>query len=380
MSRRMLLVASVLALLVALPCPAPSCSLCSTNLQQIPTFRQEAAQPSARMILIGTLQNGRVSPPATDLHVTQVLRPDPALGGKKIVELPRYIPTDEKNPARYLIFLDVLEKDKLDPYRGVPLKTAEAADYVKKALTLDPKDRVGNLQFFFRYLENPDKEVAADAYLEFAKATDQEIGKVGPKLSAEKLRVWLRDPQTPDSRLGLYAFLLGLSGGDQDATYFQTLLKSPTERTNAAFDGILGALIHLRPKEGWETVQAILHDGRRPLLQRLAVVRTLRFYHGWQPDKSKAQILRAAAVMLEQGQLADVAVEDLRRWQLWDLTGDVLALYGKKGYDAPVVQRALVRYALSCPETPARRFLDDLRRKDPEVVKEVEESLQFEKK
>jgi hypothetical protein len=332
------------------------------------------------MVLVGTLQNGRVSPPATDFHVTQVLRSDPALAGKKVIELPRYVPTDDKNPARYLIFLDVLEKDKLDPYRGVPLKTAEGAEYVKKALALDPRDRIGNLQFFFRYLEHPDKEVAADAYLEFAKASDQEIGKVGPKLSAEKLRGWLRDPQTPDSRLGLYAFLLGLCGGDQDAAYFQSLLREPTERTNVAFDGILGALIHLRPKEGWDMVQTILRDGRRPLLQRLAVVRTVRFYHGWQPDKSKAQILRALAVMLEQGQLADVAVEDLRRWQLWDLTGEVLSLYGKKGYDAPVVQRALVRYALSCPEAPARRFLDDLRRKNPDVVKEVEESLQFEKK
>ena len=29
----------------------------------------------------------------------------------------------------------------------------------------------------------------------------------------------------------------------------------------------------------------------------------------------------------------------MRRWKAWDLTSDVLALYGKKGYDAPLMQR-----------------------------------------
>ena len=37
-----------------------ACSLCA-NLQQVPTFRQEAAQPQARMILYGTFKNGQVS-------------------------------------------------------------------------------------------------------------------------------------------------------------------------------------------------------------------------------------------------------------------------------------------------------------------------------
>ena len=82
-----------------------------------------------------------------------------------------------------------------------------------------------------------------------------------------------------------------------------------------------------------------------------------------------------------QGELADVAVEELRRLQIWDLTREVLALYGRKGYDAPIVQRTILRYALSCKEDAAvRQFLAERRRTESELVKEVEESLAAEKK
>jgi hypothetical protein len=64
---------------------------------------------------------------------------------------------------------------------------------------------------------------------------------------------------------------------------------------------------------------------------------------------------------------------------MWDLTPDVLALYGKKGFDAPIMQRAIVRYGLSCKDETAAKFIADRSRYEPELVKEVEDSLQFEK-
>src|SRR5947199_184873 len=90
-----------------------------------------------------------------------------------------------------------------------------AAEYVKGLLAA--KTTADVLRHCFDYLEHSDKELAADAYLEFAKATDRDIGAVAPKLSAEKLRGWLKDANTPEQRLGMYAFLLGGCGGDGDA-------------------------------------------------------------------------------------------------------------------------------------------------------------------
>jgi len=109
---------------------------------------------------------------------------------------------------------------------------------------------------------------------------------------------------------------------------------------------------------------------------RLAAVRTLRFYHGAQPKESRANVLKGLAAMIIQGELADLAIEDLRSWQMWDLTREVLGLYGKKGYDAPILQRAIIRYALSCKDNASLTFLADRRRLEPDLVKEVEEMLE----
>jgi hypothetical protein len=327
-------------------------------------------------VLVGTLHNEKNST-NTELRIADVLREDPALGGRKAIDLGRYLPDDPK--TRFLVFCDVF-KGKLDPYRGVPLKGDAAADYVRKAIALDPKDTTANLQFFFRYLEHPDAEVARDAFAEFAKAGDQDVARVAPKLSPERIRGWLKDPATPPERLAVYAMLLGGCGGDADAALLEGMLKDEGPRAAGAYDGLLAGYMHLRPREGWELALATLRDGRKPLPVRLAAVRTLRFYHGSRPKESRDNVLKGMAALLEQGELADLAVEDLRRWALWDLTHEVLSVYGKKGYDAPIMQRAVVRYALSCKDSPeAARFVADRRRVEPDLVKEVEESLEFEK-
>jgi len=373
-----------LGLIVTVPCPALSCSLCGGSFQKRPTFREEAGQNSARMILYGTFTKSEpgATPGAgkTTLQIDTVLRSDSWLNGKKVVDLPRYQPVDEKNPPKFLVFCDIF-KDKIDPYRGIPMKNAEGVEYVKKAIALDPKERVANLEFFFRYLEHTDKEIAADAFLEFAKASDQDIGHAAAKMSPEKLRGWLKDPQTPEERLGVYSFLLGACGGKQDAAFLAGLLKDRNERTVKAFDGILSGYIRLEPAKGWELATAILKDGKEKFLVRDSVVRAMRFHQNLQPKENRGRVLKCLEAMIAQGELADVAVEELRRLQIWDLTREVIALYGKKGYDAPIVHRNIVRYALCCKQDDVvRQFLAERRRVEPEVVKEVEESIEIEKK
>jgi hypothetical protein len=366
-----------IACLCGLTSSAPSCSLCSNRLA--PTFREEAAQSGARIILAGTLDNARLGPGGsgvTDFHITDVLRKDDWLAGKKVVELPRYLAvSDAKNPPRFLVFCDVF-KDRLDPYRGVPIKSAETIEYVKKAMALDPRDRARCLSFFFNYLENSDPEVARDAFLEFAKASDLEIGAAAPKLSPERLREWLKNPQTPSDRLSLYALLLGACGGPADADLLATMLNDGNARSAEAFDGLLAGYIRMRPREGWELAITTLREGKRRQEVRIAILRTLRFYHNSQPTQSRANLVLAMAAILQQGELADVAMEDLRQWKMWDLTPVVLSLYGQKGFKSPIVQRAIIRYALSCGERDdARRFVEERRKTDPDEIQEIEEFL-----
>jgi hypothetical protein len=373
-----------MALLLAVPGPAHPCSLCNPNVMQTATYRQDAGQ--SRLILFGTVTSSRLLPGGgadagkgvSEFQIKTVLKSDPWLGKRTAVEVPRYVPvSDPKDPPKYLLFCDVYQ-DKLDVFRGAPVKSGAAEEYVKGLLAAKTTPDV--LKHCFNYLEHPDKELAADAYLEFAKATDGDIGAVAPKLSAEKLRGWLKDEKTPEQRLGMYAFLLGGCGGDADARLLRAMIEKPNERTRNGFDGLLGGYAQLKPKDGWELALAILKDEKRPFTERYGVVRMLRFYHTWKPDDTRKQVMQGMATLLAQGDIADIAVEDLRRWKSWDLTADVLALYGKKGYEAPLMKRALVRYALTCPNDEAKRFAADLRKSDPELYSDVSESLEFEKK
>lgn len=367
---------------VAVP-PAPACSLCD-GLQGRQTFRQQAAQ--ARLVLFGTLSNPRLKSAddalaggTTDFHIERVLKHDPFLGERRVIEVPRYVPVDPRKPPQYLLFCDVYQ-NRLDPYIGMPVQSAAVVEYLKGALALDPTDSSRFLVYFFEYLDHRDTDVASDAFLEFARSSDPEIGRVAPTFSPVKLRRLLQDPATPPERLNLVAFLLGACGGEQDAALLESLIRQLPGKTRLALGGLLGGYIQLRPRAGWELAWGVLGDAGRPFPDRYAVLGMLRFLHNWKPDASRQDVLRGLELMLPQGDVADLAVEDLRRWQIWDLTAQVLAQYGKKSHDAPIVRRAILRYALACPRPEAAGFVAGVRRSEPELVQEVEESLQFEKK
>lgn len=370
--------------------PALACSICGGGLQSGQSFRENAAK--ADLVLLGTLSNPQLKPNAdlidasgtTDLIVEKVFKPAGMTAERKVVVLPRYVPVDAKNPTKFMVFCAVY-KDKagqtrIDPYQGFAVPSAAIPEYLQGILALDPRDRMGALLYYFRHLDHADPLIADDAFLEFFKASDQEIGQLAGKLPADKLRRWLQDSKMPVVRVGLYAFLLAACGDDRDASLLRALLDGPAERARAALEGILAGYIQLRPREGWQLAQAMLGDRERPFLERMAVVRMLRFYHAWKPEETRVQVLSCQRVALDQGDLADLAIEDLRRWQDWDLTTEVLAQFGKKSHDAPIMRRAILRYALSCPTPEARGFATTVRQADPELVKDVEMSLQFEKR
>lgn len=380
------LIAVVVALLIAAP-PALPCSACNLGANAN-TLRQDVGQ--AKLVLFGALSDPALNPndPAgvngtTKFTIDKVIKTDPFLGNTKVVTLPRYVPVDAKNPPKFLIFCDVFkgkdDKERLDPYRGIPVKSPEIVAYLQGALALDAKDRSKMLLYYFDHLEHRDPTIADDAFLELAKASDQELVQVASKFSADKLRGWVQAEATQGNRLSLYGFLLGLCGSDKDAAVLEAALRNPSPRNQSALDGLLWGYIELRPRDGWNMVQAGLKDATKPFTQRFALLRTLRFYHGYKPQESRKEILGGLAVALDQGDIADLAVEDLRRWQIWDLTPEVLAQYGKKSHDAPIVKRSIVRYALSCPRPEATRFVGEVRGRDANLVKDVEESLQFEK-
>jgi hypothetical protein len=357
---------------------AHACTYCDPANQKLQTFRQEAR--ACKFVVIGTLTNPRLVGDSgfTDLSVDYVVKDDPALAKQKTLTLPRWTLIDAKKPPKMLVFFDVYE-GKLDPFRGVTLRGTEMRSYLRGALELDDRDRVKSLLYYFRHLDSADPDVAADAFLEFAKATDQEVGAVGPKLEPAKLRRLLTDPKSPAERLGLFAFLLGACGTKSDADSLAAMANKSDERTAGALGGVLGGLIEIRPETGWKRAIEILEDAKRPYPDKLAVLGTLRFFQAYRPADYRKPVLAGMAAVVTQGDMADMAIEDLRRWKWWDLTNEVLAQFGKPTHAAPLVKNAILRYALCCPEPAAAAFVKEARASNPGWVREIEDSLAFER-
>src|SRR5262249_5543710 len=157
-----------------------------------------------------------------------------------------------------------------------------------------------------------DETVAEDAFLEFARSNNADIGQVARKLDADKLRKLLQNPKTSPAHLGLFAFMLGACGKESDAPLLRKLIDQPDERTKESLDGLLAGYIQMDKKHGWELTGKIMADPKQQFKQRFAAIRTMRFHYGWQPAETKAQVLRWYNVLLDDGQISDMPIDDLR--------------------------------------------------------------------
>ena len=195
------------------PTPAPSCPFCSMQGQ---TLIGDINQAS--MVLFGTLTNakldasGDLGQGSTDLVIEAVIKKHEILGDKKVITLPRYVPTDKNSNVKFLVFCDVF-KGKIDPYRGVQVQAdSDIVKYLQGALAVKDKPIGPRLRYYFDYLDNKDVEISTDAYKEFANADYKDYRDMAKSLPADKIANWLEDPNTPAFRYGLYASMLGHCG------------------------------------------------------------------------------------------------------------------------------------------------------------------------
>jgi hypothetical protein len=83
--------------------------------------------------------------------------------------------------------------------------------------------------------------------------------------------------------------------------------------------------------------------------------------------------------LLNQSDIADFAIEDLRRWKCWDKADRVLAIRKTEAFKVPVVERSVLRYCLRCKGNKAAAdYVAECRKKDAESVEQAEELLKLE--
>ncbi len=379
--KRVVLLAGIaLLFLPALTLAAFCCPFC---INQGQTLTMETNQAS--FVIFGTPTNARASlndldSGTTDIVIEEVIRPHDFIKGKKVVTIPRYLPVGP-NSTKFVVFCDVF-KDRVDPYRGFPVKDKEIVTYLKGAFAVKDKDMAERLAFFFSYLDHADTEVSGDAYKEFANADAKDVIRMMEKADKAKMTAklvqWLRDDKTPSYRYGLYGYLLGSCGTEQHAPVLQELLSDPQRGLVSGIDGVLAGYVLLRPKEGWAYLRTVLGDESKDFTRRYAALRAVRFFWDTRADVIAEKDLVSATTLLLSSELADLAIDELRKRKQWHLADTILGLWDK--HNVPIIRRAILRFALSCPpgNKKVEAFLKEQRQKDPERVKDVEELLKLE--
>jgi hypothetical protein len=383
------LIPAIAAALLFTTAPAPACPFCSPMGT---TLTGEVAQ--ADFILFGTLSNATRDPNdptafnkgTTEMTIDLVIKDHDMVKGKKKITIPRYVPPDPKN-SKYLIFFNVFN-GQLDPYRGEAVAAeSKLPEYLKGAMEVRQKDTVTRLRYFFNYLEDPDIVVSSDAYSEFGYADYKEVLEVAPKLPAETLVKWLKDPNTRGSRLGLYGLLLGHAGKPADAKVLRALLDDKERANTSGLDGVVAGYILLDPKAGWEYLTGLIKNKDADFPVKYASLKTVRFFWEFRPDVvPHKDVLEAVKVLVDDADIADMPIEDLRKWKVWELTPLVLS-YGAKESHAgtPIVARAILKFAIAASwsdpkNAAAANYVAEAKKKDPKRVQFLEEVLKDELK
>jgi hypothetical protein len=255
-----------------------------------------------------------------------------------------------------------------------PVESKSLLEYIE-TLAVNPKHR--DLHYFFRHLDHPDPAIADDALLEFVHADYRDVFPLAKNWPAGQLTECLKKPNLPPARVRLYATLVGDCGTEQHARQLRQKVQSPLDSPGS--DGLLVGYTLLQPPEGRELLSGILKDSNKGFIERFTCLTALRFLHDFRPDRvNRAQFVDLLSPLLNQENIVDIAVEDLRRRGCSAPLDRVLAAYRDKA--PPIVRHAVIRNALSFPgDSLAAEFVQRMRRQDPERVRDIADSLEFER-
>jgi hypothetical protein len=314
-----------------------------------------------------------------DFTIESTIKSHPILAGRTQLELPVYIRTDPTKENRYLVFLKVSQRE-LDPYRVLSASPA-LLRYLEEMPAQDADDTAQFLAYAFRHLEHSDSDVAEDAFLEFSRADYRVYRKLAAILRPDVLARSLTDPNVAPESKGIYALLLGHCGQEKHGVLFRTLLEDQTLKQVPLVDRahFMTGYMLLQPKEGWQYTLGVLKDSSLDFNTRYTGLRAVRFLvESWPDVIPRKELVDGVAVLLDQEDIADLAIHDLRKWGQWDLVDRILTLSDRKSHDVPLIQRAIVLYALICAKPQAVEFIKQMRQKHPVIVQQCEALLKRE--
>lgn len=316
---------------------------------------------------------------------------------------------------------------------GNPLDVTETSfNYIQQAPSPESPAQA-RLAYFLKFLEFPDQTISNDAYAEFANAPYKDIVPLAKQMPRDKLREWVASKDVPATRLGLYGLMLGLCGDEKDAVTMEKKITEKVDDFRLGVDGVIAGYLLLRGEQGLSLVEKTkFSDKSVPFSETYAALQALRFMWTYGNDRIAPERLRASMrMLLDRPELVDIVIADLARWKDWSVQKKLMEVYGAEEYNVPSIKRAIIRYMFASVkdvpgagpdksgatkvadagtqpkepkpastgsvESPApaavkpeksekpeklpehavlgAKYLDQLREKDPKMVKEVERFL-----
>lgn len=327
----------------------------------------------ADLAIYGELQPAERGIDTTELAIRVALKRGPVPADATSVSLARSIPVDESRRTR-LVLAHVID-GQIEPYRAIALPREDVVRYLRDAVSLAKRPANERLTFFYGKLGDTEPMIADDAYAEFAKASYADVRAAKSAFRPSQLLGWINDPATPGQKVGLFGLLLGLSGGPDEAKALAKLSTTRDSRLLPGLDGMLAGYYLLEPRRGLEKTMDLLSDKSSDFARRYAAIQTTRFLLAEVPNVDKPRIVRGLADAVNVPEIADLAIDELRKLKAWEQSSRVLALAAANG----PTRGSVIRYALACPEPAARSLVDRLRRDDPQSLVDAQQALDFER-
>ena len=226
------------------------------------------------------------------------------------------------------------------------------------------------LAYFWPFLQHPDKDVSANAHLEFVLASDESFSAASAQMDRVAIVRWLKQiPDLPDGRTRLYLAMLARCGTAADGDWLRD--KVVAEQGKPLLDAWMGCYLALKGPDGLRLINELyLANPQAEFRDTYSAIIALRFVRD-QIDESIAseQIIRSLRLVLDIPLLADLVVPDLAYMRDWESMDRIVELF--EVTDQQFIRVAVVNYVRACPNADASERLVALREIDEKAVKKA---------
>ena len=274
-----------------------------------------------------------------------------------------------------------------DPVIGQPLEWAIpltlsplAVEYVKQLPEL-PVTGAERLAFFQPYLEHEDRQLAQDAYDEFARAPYHDLQALKPQINKPRVLQMINDPLISPNRRRLFFTMLGVCGGPGDLPMLEAMLKADARvvtpaidalvsvahatggpltgplavetanrderRRKLGLDAMIGCYLTLKRVEGLDLIDdRFLADPQADQTHVYAALMALRFLAEEGDIVPHDRMLQSARLLLKNPLFADQVITDLARWEDWTVIDQVGQMFRESKPQSPseYVRAPIVTY------------------------------------